>query len=75
MQRGLTVITLQWAIEKSPILLSQYCKNEWLDGNLIISYFGGSNIFADYILKMSIVHFIYNEYNSRCTLFNYTIIL
>jgi hypothetical protein len=48
MQRGLRVITLQGAIKKSPILLSQYCKNKWLDGTLIISYFGGSNnIFAE----------------------------
>ena len=28
MQKGLRVITLQGAIEKSPILLSQYWKNE-----------------------------------------------
>ena len=28
MQRGLRVINLQRAIEKSPILLSQYWKNE-----------------------------------------------
>ena len=28
MKRGLRVITLQGAIEKSPILLSQYWKNE-----------------------------------------------
>jgi hypothetical protein len=48
MERGLRVITLQGAIEKSPILLSQYWKNELLDGSIIISYFGGSNnIFAD----------------------------
>ena len=48
MQRGLRVITLQGAIEKSPILLSQYWKHEWLDGNINISHFGGSNnIFAD----------------------------
>ena len=41
-------ITKWGAIEKSPILLSQYWKNEWLNGNIIISYFGGSNnIFAD----------------------------
>ena len=50
MQRGLRAITLQGAIEESPILLSQYWKIEWLDGNIIISYFGGSNtIFADCI--------------------------
>ena len=48
MQRWLRVITLQGVIEKSPILLSQYWKNEWLDGIIIISYFGASNnIFAD----------------------------
>ena len=43
MQRGLRLITLQGAIEKSPILLSLYLKNEWFDGIIIISYFGGSN--------------------------------
>ena len=44
MQRGLTVITLQGEIEKS----------EWLDGTIIISYFGGSNnIFADCILPLT----------------------
>ena len=48
MQRELRVITLQGAIEKSPLLLSQYWKTGWLDGTIIISYFGGSNnIFAD----------------------------
>ena len=48
MQRGLRVITLPGAKEKSQILLSKYWKNEWLDGNIIISYFGGSNnIFAE----------------------------
>ena len=48
MQKGLKLISLQGAIEKSPILLSQYWKNEWLDGNIIISHFDGSNnIFAD----------------------------
>ena len=42
------MITLQGAIEKSPILLSQYWKIEWLDGNIIISYFGdNNNFFAD----------------------------
>ena len=51
MQRGSRVITLQGAIEKSPIFLSQYWKNEWLDGTKIISYFGGcNNIFADLML-------------------------
>ena len=35
--------TLQGLIEKSPIFLSQYLKNEWLDGNTIISYLVGSN--------------------------------
>ena len=43
MQRGLRGITLQGALEKSPILLSQYWNLEWLDGTIIISYFGGSN--------------------------------
>ena len=48
MQRGLRMITLQGAIKKTPILLSQYWKNEWLHGTIIISYFGDSNnIFAD----------------------------
>ena len=48
MQRGLRVITLQGTIEKSPIMLSQYLKFEWLDGTILISYFYGSNnIFAD----------------------------
>ena len=52
MQKGLRVITLQGAIEKNPILLSQYWKNEWLDGNITFSYFGGSNnIFADCIIE------------------------
>ena len=52
MQKGLRVITLQGAIEKSTILLSQYWKNGRLDGNIIISYFGGSNnIFADCIIE------------------------
>ena len=56
MQRGLRVITLQWAIEKSLLLLSQYWKNEWLDGTTIISYFGGSNNnFTDGKLKSSLV--------------------
>ena len=41
MQRELRVITLQGAIDKSPILLSQYWKFEWLDGTIIILYFGG----------------------------------
>ena len=41
-------ITKWGAIEKSPILPSQYWKNEIRDGNIIISYFDGSNnIFAD----------------------------
>ena len=53
MQRGLRVITLQEAIGKSPILLSQYWKNEWLDGTIIISYFDGSNnFFADCTLTL-----------------------
>ena len=52
MQRGLRVITLQGEIEKSSILLMQYWKFEWLDGNIIISNFGGSNnIFAYYISR------------------------
>ena len=48
------MITLQRAIEKSSILLSQYWKNEWLNGSIIISYFGGSNnIFADCIASVA----------------------
>ena len=48
MQRGLRVITLQGAIKKSPILLSQYWIFKRLDNTIIISYFGGrNNIFAD----------------------------
>ena len=51
MEKGLRVITLQGAIEKSTILLSQYWKNELLDGTIIICYFGGSNnIFADFTI-------------------------
>ena len=57
MQRGLIVITLQGTIEKSTILLSQYWKFEWLDGTIIISYFGGSNnIFADCIWIVNTVY-------------------
>ena len=42
------MITLQGAIEKSPILLSQYLEFKGLDGTIIISYFGGrNNINAD----------------------------
>ena len=45
MQKGLKLITLQGAMEK----------NEWLNGNIIISYFGGSNnIFADCIWKYGV---------------------
>ena len=33
MQKGLRVITLQGAIEKSPILLSQYWNNEYVGGS------------------------------------------
>ena len=52
-QRGLRVITLQGAIEKSLILLMQYWKFEWLDGTIIILYLGGSNnIFADCTYKL-----------------------
>ena len=43
------MIALQGEIDKSPILLSQYWKNECLNGTIIIAYFGGiNNIFADY---------------------------
>ena len=42
MQKGLRVVTLLRAIEKSPIL------NEYFDGSIIISSFDGSNnIFVD----------------------------
>ena len=57
MQRGLRVITLQGAIKKSPILLSQFCKNEWLYGTIISSYFGGSNNnFADCTIYVSLFY-------------------
>ena len=49
MQRGLRVITLQGAIEKSSIMLSQNWENELLDGTIILSYFGGSNDIVFYI--------------------------
>ena len=56
-ERGLRVITLQGAIKKSLILLSQYRKNEWLDSTIIISYFGDSNnIFAGCICTLLIIH-------------------
>ena len=56
MQRGLRVITLQEAIKKSPILLSQYWKNEWLDCTIIISYIGGSNnIFTDCTYNLELI--------------------
>ena len=68
MQRGLRVITLQGSIKKSPILLSQYWKNEWLDGTIIISYFDGSNnIFADYNMLSS----PFNGLENRKTLSNF----
>ena len=57
------MITLQGAIEKSPILLSQYWKSEWLDGNIIISYFGGSNnIFADCIYLLNANGFVISSW-------------
>ena len=74
MQRGLRVLTLHWAIEKSPILLSQYWKNEWLDGTIIISsYFGGSNnIFADcmYIRVSQIAGVFQKMIFESCTLYH-----
>ena len=41
----LRVITLQGAIEKSPILLSHYWKNGQLDSTIIYSYFRGIKIY------------------------------
>ena len=62
MQKGLKLISLQGAIEKSPILLSQYWKNEWSDGTIIISFFGGSNnIFADWNSKIKMMDKISNK--------------
>jgi hypothetical protein len=76
MQKGLKLISLQGAIEKSPILLSQYWKNEWLDVNIIISYFGGSNnIFASCMylktLLKRIVFFITSKLNYNPELRSY----
>ena len=66
MQRGLRVITLQGAIEKSPILLSQYWKFEWSDGTIIISYFGCSNnIFADSRIRKNSKNFSSIHHCSR----------
>ena len=45
MQRGLRVITLQGAIEKSPILLLQDWKKEWKN------YFSHSNILLQFTHK------------------------
>ena len=68
MQRRLRVITLQGAIEKSPILLLQYWKNEWLDGTIIISYFGGSNnIFADCTIDEDSIGVTKKQNNFWCT--------
>ena len=51
MQRGLRVITFQGAIEKSPILLSQYWTNYHFEREpkIISHYDGNNNIFADCI--------------------------
>ena len=60
------MITLQGAIEKSPILLLQYWNFEWLDGTKIISYFGVSNnIIADctYLSPFSCVPLNWTVYN------------
>ena len=46
------MITLQGAIEKSPILLSQYWKNERLDSTIIISHFGGSNNICWHVIEI-----------------------
>ena len=57
MQKGLKLISLQGAIEKSPILMNNWI--EWLDGNIIISYFGGSNnIFAECISGLDYKYYI-----------------
>ena len=73
MQKGLKLISLQGAIVKSPILLSQYWKNEWLDGNIIISYFGGSNKFSPTVFTLAyiIIHLIL--YTMIDTYNNYTL--
>ena len=67
---------LQGAIEKSPILLSQYWKNKWLDGTIIISYFDGSNnIFADCIIYIYSNRIYYFENtNSKSLLLSWCIL-
>ena len=47
-QKGLRVITLQGAIKKVQCCFHNIGNFVWMDGTIIISYFGGSNnIFAD----------------------------
>ena len=63
--KGLRMITLKGAIEKSPILLSQYWKNYYFKRvTKIISHFDGSNnIFVDYsfILICILVYLFYTH--------------
>ena len=41
-------ITKLGAIEKGPIVISQYCKNKELDSTIVISHFKGTNIIFAY---------------------------
>ena len=71
MQRVLRVITLQGALKKSPILLSQYWKNE-SNSTIIISHFSGTNIFYSCIFIRT---FILSQFWIICTVSMYTMII
>ena len=66
-QRRLRAITSQGAIEKSSILLSQYCENLKLDNTIIISYFWKTNPIFGNCTKV-IVNYKYKSTKSKFNL-------